>query len=73
MSREPVDSTSIASIGYLPGLGILEVEFLQGGVYQYLGVPSEEHQALMQAASKGQHLNRVIKGRFPFQRAGGQR
>jgi hypothetical protein len=68
MSREPVVSASVAGIGYSPMLGILEVVFIQGGTYEYAGVPTDVHQALMAAPSKGEHVNRYIRGRFPFRR-----
>jgi hypothetical protein len=64
MRREPVESTSIASIGYEPGRHELEIEFCQSGdVYLYFEVPSEEHAAFMAATSKGTYLNRVFKPR----------
>ena len=44
MQRVPVDSSSIASIGYAPEQQVLELEFRQSGeVYQYFNVPAEEH------------------------------
>ena len=66
MSRVPVESTSAVGVGYCPVTGVLEVEFVSGGVYQYLGVPVDEHAALMSASSKGRHINTKIKGRFGY-------
>jgi hypothetical protein len=63
-------SSSIVSLGYAASLRILEVEFANGGIYQYAGVPDEAHRALLAAESKGLHVHRFIKGRFPFQRVG---
>lgn len=66
MTRELVVSSSIVSVGYCRARNVLEVEFVRGGIYEYLNVPKEEHRALMSAASKGQHVNSVIKGRYVF-------
>jgi hypothetical protein len=64
MRRNPVRSTSIASIGYLPAERELEVEFrASGDVYRYFDVPAEEHAAFMAAESKGTYLNQVFKPR----------
>ena len=71
MLRVPVLSSSIISLGYSPSSRILEVEFASGGVYQYEGVPDDVHRGLLAAESKGRHVHRFIKGRFPFQRVGG--
>ena len=48
----------------------LEVEFGSGRVYQYYGVPSNLHEQIMQAPSKGQFLNTHIKNFYPFSRVG---
>jgi hypothetical protein len=70
MNRIAVRSTIIASIGYDPALKILEVEFEQGGVYQYSYVPEKTYIAFMQAPSKGAFLEANIKGIYPYQRVG---
>ncbi|HYH79977.1 MAG TPA: KTSC domain-containing protein [Longimicrobium sp.] len=61
MHREPVDSSSLNSVGYDAGKRLLEVEFRNGGVYRYLDVPPDEFEALKDADSVGRHLNREIK------------
>jgi KTSC domain len=62
MRRVAVDSTSIASIGYEPRRGELEIEFRENGiVYRYFNVPAEEFEALMAAKSKGTYVNRTFK------------
>lgn len=65
MKRERVDSSSLASAGYDPRAHVLEVEFRNGGVYQYLEVPDEEYQEFRSAESKGRYLNTEIKGNYP--------
>lgn len=63
MKRERLDSSSLASAGYDPAAHVLEVEFKNGGVYQYLEVPDEEYEEFRSAESKGRYLNTEIKPR----------
>lgn len=51
MQRRPVESSSLASVGYEEWTRTLEVEFRNGGVYHYLDVPASVHRALMTAES----------------------
>lgn len=66
MNRQPVTSSNIASIGYDADSQTLEIEFLNGGVYQYFDVPQHVHQELMNASSHGQYLAQNIKGVYRF-------
>jgi hypothetical protein len=68
MRREPVSSSSISAVGYDFDSSTLEIEFLNGGVYQYFGVPESVYQRLMSAASKGSYLADRIKDRYPYRR-----
>lgn len=68
MHRQPVSSSNIASIGYDPDAQILEVEFTNGSLYQYLNVPEHHHAGIMAAPSHGTYLNTHIKGTFPYQK-----
>lgn len=61
MDRKQVESSNLASVGYDANTKILEVEFNDGGIYQYSGVPPEIHTGLMNASSHGEYLNRHIK------------
>ncbi len=70
MKHKNVKSSNIKSIGYDEDSQILEVRFLKGGLYQYLGVPPEEHQALMASGSCGSCLSDRIKGRYRYVRVG---
>lgn len=67
MNRQPVTSSNIASIGYDAALQILEVEFLNGTIYQYLNVPQPEYDGLM-AGSHGTYLNAHIKPHYQVQK-----
>lgn len=61
MERTPVESTNLASVGYDRESSTLEIEFNNGAIYQYFGVPETEYSGLMNAASKGSYLNQNIK------------
>lgn len=65
MKRERLDSSSLRSAGYDPLAHVLEVEFRNGGVYQYLEVDDEEYEEFQQAPSKGRYLNTEIKPDHP--------
>ena len=68
MERNYVASSNIASIGYDDYTQTLEVEFLNGTIYQYYDVPSNLHEQLMQEGSKGRFLNTYIKNAYPYSR-----
>jgi hypothetical protein len=61
MKREQVSSSTLASVGYDEGAATLEVEFVDGEVYQYFGVPSETHSGLMAADSHGSFFNSHVR------------
>lgn len=69
MKRIPVKSSSVSSVGYDAATYVLELEFRNGHVYQYLDVPAAAHRLLLQAASVGEFVNTVIKPRFEAIRA----
>jgi hypothetical protein len=61
MERLPVISTALSSVGYDLETRIMEVEIINGDIYQYLDVPEEIYQQLMAAESKGTYFNTVFK------------
>jgi KTSC domain len=65
MDRTLVWSSNIRSVGYEDASRTLEIEFLNGRLYQYSGVPEAIYQSLMRAASKGAYFNTYIKDRYP--------
>ena len=66
MNRQPVTSSNIASIGYDAESQTLEIEFLNGGVYQYFDVPQHVYDGLIIADSHGQFLAQNIKGAYRY-------
>lgn len=68
MNRANVSSSNIVSIGYDEKSKILEVEFKEGRVYQYNGVPKEAFEKLMASSSHGTFLSKFIKDKYPHHR-----
>ena len=69
MDRKYVTSSNIASIGYDSISQTLEVEFLNGSIYQYYDVPEALYEGLMSADSHGKFLAEYIKkGGYRYER-----
>lgn len=68
MIRNPIPSSTIASIGYDSDSETLEIEFTNGSIYQYFNVPTGLNDQLMAAPSKGQFLHVYIKNGYPYSR-----
>lgn len=69
MNRTQVESSMLHSIGYEPGNQVLELEFNNGQVWQYQGVPKAVYDALMKADSRGSYARNYIIGEYPERRA----
>ena len=68
MDRTPIDSDRMRSVGYDEDQYRMEIEFGDGEVFQYVGVPRDEYRALMQASSPGTYFDRHVKGVYPHTR-----
>lgn len=68
ISRTPVSSSTLVSVGYSSAEALLEAEFHRGTVYRYLDVPESVYRDLLAAESVGRYFNAAIRGRFPFER-----
>jgi hypothetical protein len=68
MHVTPVESSTLATVAYDENRSLLQLEFCSRTIYLYSGVPPTEHQALLDAPSKGRYFNRVIRGQFPYRR-----
>ncbi|WP_396588633.1 KTSC domain-containing protein [Bermanella sp. R86510] len=66
MERTQVGSSNIESIGYDSDSETLEVEFSNGGLYQYFGVPAYVYDELMSASSHGGYLASNVKGIYSY-------
>lgn len=63
MEMTPVKSSNIIAIGYDAEKREIHVQF-RSGTYKYHDAPPEVHQALMNAESKGKHVQQNIVGKF---------
>lgn len=70
VTRETVASTNVASIGYDEATETLEVEFVNGSIYQYFNVTPALFEQFKNAPSKGQFLNYNIRNAYPYSRVG---
>lgn len=61
MNRKIVRSSNLASVGYDSASRTLEVEFNNGGIYQYHSVPQPVFNELMSASSHGEYFDRNVK------------
>ena len=66
MERTPVNSSSIAEVGYDPATRTLEVLFHNGHIYRYFAVPPSVYDAFMASDSKGKFLNENLKGLYQY-------
>jgi hypothetical protein len=64
----PVESSTLATVGYDESNALLQLEFRSRAVYHYFAVPAAAHAALLAATSKGSYFNRAIRGRYRFVR-----
>lgn len=68
MRRQPVESSSLQSVGYDVTNQVLEIQFRTGRVYRYFGVPPDVYSSLMQASSLGAFFNASIRDQYAFER-----
>ncbi|MEO8405043.1 MAG: KTSC domain-containing protein [Chitinophagaceae bacterium] len=61
-------SSVVAHMSYNPELSILQIRFVSGLVYDYKKVPLEVYEAMRTSSSKGEYLNKHIKGNYPFKK-----
>lgn len=68
MQRIPVDSRTMVSVGYDADSGILEIEFVNGRLYQYFDVPPARFDELLGSDSAGRYFNAAIRGHYRYAR-----
>lgn len=61
VERWEVSCTSLKSVGYEKDGKVLEIEFQNGDICQYTGVPEEEYIALLEAGSHKEYFAQHIK------------
>lgn len=68
MNRTKVESSNLASVGYDKASKTLEIEFHNGGNYQYFAVEKEVFEALINADSHGTYFIHHIKDDYNYNR-----
>jgi KTSC domain len=63
-----VQSSNVASVGYEIATQTAFIQFLNGNIYIYKGVPPFEFENLKNAPSVGSYLNRNFKNVYPYER-----
>lgn len=66
MHRQPVRSSNLAMVGYDAESNTLEIEFLNGGIYQYFDVLPSIHEGLMNAPSHGKFFHAHIRNKYRY-------
>lgn len=64
MHRTSVESSHFAAVGYDPAARKMHIEFKNGAVYEYTGVPEQFHKTLMNADSQGAFFHKNVKPHF---------
>jgi hypothetical protein len=64
MQRKAIKSSNLAEVGHEASLDILEVQFLNGAIWQYHGVTVQTYNEMMAAPSIGSFFARKIKGQY---------
>ncbi|MEC5341887.1 KTSC domain-containing protein [Brenneria populi] len=68
MQRKRVSSSELFSVGYDAENSVLEIELLNGNIYQYRGVARMIYEELMSSAVKSRYYARYIKNAFPYEK-----
>jgi hypothetical protein len=71
MERKRVNSSSIRSVGYDERSRTLEIEFSDGRIIQYSGVPAEIHRRLVSAPSIVSYFRDNVEESFTAKRVKG--
>ena len=68
MERQAISSSNVAAVGFDEGTQTLEIEFHNGGIYQYYGVPEHMFTKMIQAPSAGKFFNMYVKNSYAYSR-----
>ena len=70
MQNTPLSESRIRSYGYHPPSRTLELEFLNGKIYQYYGISENLYNSLKEADSMSEFFHLHIKNVYAFARVG---
>ncbi|MDD1680694.1 MAG: KTSC domain-containing protein [Methanoregula sp.] len=65
VERLSVKSRILRSVGYNESIKILEIEFQNGLVYQFSGVPPKVYADLMHSGEPGKYFSEKVRPKFP--------
>lgn len=68
MKLIPVDSSGIRAVGYEEERQALSIQFIDGDIYEYYGVPASEVIDLLQSTSLGWFVNKRIKPYYDYRK-----
>jgi ATP-dependent DNA helicase RecG len=68
ITRVPIVSSNIASVGYDKKAHVLEIEFHHGAIFQYVDVPENVYEELMNSPSKEAYYRNELKDKFECQK-----
>lgn len=63
----PLNSSNLSAAEYDGPSRTLTIQFVDGSIYKYSGVPEATAAGLFSAPSKGQYFHRAIKGIYPYE------
>ncbi len=61
MQRRPIRSTSLKAVGYDADTLTLEIEYRNGSLVRYTGVPEVMHQTLLAVPGKALFVEQVVE------------
>lgn len=68
LQRKRVSSSELFSVGYDAENSVLEIELLNGSIYQYRGVARMIYEELMSSSTKSRYYSRYIKSSFSYEK-----
>jgi len=68
MDRVAVKSSNIREVGYDEDSRILEILFVDGGLYRYFDVPESIYRGILTAPSAGKYFHGHIRDRYRCER-----
>ena len=68
MVNQMVLSTEIEWIGYEQKNSMLQVEFIEGGIYQYQNVPKNIYDNFLNADSHCRYFETFVKGLYQYRK-----
>ena len=71
MNKQPIASSNIFEAGYDEKEQLMEVDFINGGIYRYTNVPKSVWEAFLAANTPGEYFYHFIRSSYPYYQIGG--